>query len=109
MMLDLTDIKERESKATKGEWQLGSFGLHSVDLTNNPTHVHLTSEDMKFIAHARQDIPNLIAEVEKLREALEFYADIDNYNNINVNEEYTYVAEDYGKKAQKALGGGSNE
>jgi hypothetical protein len=35
----------------------------------------MVEADTRFIAHARQDIPALLDEVERLREALRYYAD----------------------------------
>lgn len=54
----LNAIKERVAKATPGEWFYNSYTV------------------AQFVAHARQDVPALIAEVERLekeRAALEFH------------------------------------
>lgn len=45
---DLNMIKERAEKVTHGPWYA----------------------DAEFIAHAREDIPRLVAEIERLREAI---------------------------------------
>ncbi len=45
---DLNMIKERAEKVTHGPWYA----------------------DAEFIAHAREDIPRLVAEVERLRKAI---------------------------------------
>ncbi|GEM_PF-5035885 len=53
-----------------------------------------------------EDVPALIAEVERLHEALKFYADEENYRNISMAKLYSNIAADNGKKARQALGDG---
>lgn len=90
--LDLEPIKARESAATKGPWRSMSAGnstmedglldhiaeVEGLQRPWEPTWVgwkaaknHFRSffrqRDADFIAHARQDIPALIAEIERLR------------------------------------------
>lgn len=82
--LDLDGIKTREAAATKGPWHAPGLGeVHSDH--DNGIYVRITRDratgeseddcivcdycgdaDADFIAHARQDIPALIAEVERL-------------------------------------------
>lgn len=78
---ELERIRERAEKATGGEWE-----LYSIDkLSRNEWYgvVSLMEEDMtyigvdtieqndaSFIAHAREDIPKLLAEIKQLRELL---------------------------------------
>jgi len=89
-MLDLEPIKERESKATKGPWearddtgnsQWNTWGVWTKNAANlvdgaRALWIFLVDrmgyqkDDAEFIAHSRQDIPNLIAEAERLRTAL---------------------------------------
>ncbi|QVY62939.1 hypothetical protein [Cytobacillus gottheilii] len=101
----LAEIKARANAATAGPWtqmngvniftDLGATNKNGVTADRNDgwciadTSEGLTFVDgelvemesneqwdnAKFIAHARQDIPNLIAEVERLRLALEDVAD----------------------------------
>lgn len=89
-MLDLQEIKAREAKATKGPWEYlpGEFN-YDDDSENHPGSIHQvenktnrgwwiaaieelfeeqTLANADFIAHAREDVPALIAEVERLRE-----------------------------------------
>lgn len=70
--VDLDAIKKREAAATKGPWFQGpyyradvesKFGCIRANCWNAPQAI----ADADFIAHARQDIPALIAEVERLR------------------------------------------
>ncbi len=94
-MLDLKPIKERESKATKGPWILGGpFPQVSVCVCVDEGCTYPADQaappifepiaifgestdssksycpDADFVAESRQDIPNLIAEVEQLRTKL---------------------------------------
>ena len=80
---ELQVIKERVAKATVGPWEwrndcyddfwlasnhfivADSFGYDDGDST-----IRVSEADAEFIAHARQDVPTLVAEVERLREAL---------------------------------------
>lgn len=81
-------IKERVAKATPGEWigdyggvetthkdfqkvSGGVYGEHNTicntfdgEYIENSNAIH----DSRFIAHARQDVPALIAEVERLQQ-----------------------------------------
>ncbi len=82
MPLDLPAIEAREKAATKGPWTVvGSSGagddclLWVVDPTGQsvtPSGIdsQMESDTLDFIAHARSDIPALIEEVKRLREAL---------------------------------------
>lgn len=89
----LDAIKERVAKATQGPWkvfedgnlklgrQIGTAWEHPqakgpVGVVNLATSVkesevehcvYIRAEDANFIAHARQDVPELIAEVERLK------------------------------------------
>lgn len=78
----LKSIKEREEKATPGPWTLEEGIIEKRITAPYPQGMipHETlpyvvfvpgcamySEDMDFIVHAREDIPGLIADVERLR------------------------------------------
>lgn len=62
----LAEIKARERAATPGPWKVGISAL----ITDANGHALFFGEDAKgnadFIAHARTDIPALVAEVERL-------------------------------------------
>lgn len=75
-MLDLEPIKAREQAATEGPWEkrpVGGgldFDVSSTirgDLVGDYRGQFNREEDADFVAHARTDIPALIAEVERLR------------------------------------------
>ena len=86
MTLDLGPIKERAERATEGPWvfdRKATGGEASPSLFSNakilgdlaPMPITTgtpfwTDSDFDFIAHARADIPALVAEVEALRAAL---------------------------------------
>jgi hypothetical protein len=90
----LNEIKARAEAATPGEWQyiacesadwlLGNMRpietleelSTQVDLLNPYSDHEFSEEDLAFIAHARQDVPDLVAEVERLRAALEEIRDL---------------------------------
>jgi len=98
----LNAIKERASKATVGPWVTAEeidgvySGMKTVVRSTDPPsrwssrivsvgqtrrHVKEDAENnAEFIAQARQDIPALIAEVERLKSALSEIADIDDWD-----------------------------
>ena len=117
---ELQVIKDRYEKAASGPWEFRDdnegteyrpfwvVSENNADSGEWLAEIHVGSElDAEFIAHARQDVPALIEEVERLREALEFYADKENYrlNPIGHGYHSPYVMADGGNKARKALGG----
>lgn len=61
----LNDIAARAEKATPGPWGEGAPGNPRVYGPIN------NKGDRSFVAHSRQDIPELLAEVKRLRLALE--------------------------------------
>lgn len=83
--LDLAPIKARAEAATPGPWIVSCRELMREGETliahmcgqdvlgKSPNAACVGSYDQVFIAHARQDIPALIAEVERLREDLLWY------------------------------------
>jgi len=79
--LDLDAIRARAEAATDGPWERYGDGSHEVycaanfeDTAYEPPDVTYGSDrpaDAEFIAHARTDVPALIAEVERLRKERE--------------------------------------
>src|SRR5690625_388447 len=68
---DLTAIRERAEKATEGEWRIadtteGAWLLDGNDLIIAGTFERI--EDAVFSKHARQDIPKLLAEIDRYKE-----------------------------------------
>lgn len=70
----LDEIKAREQAATPGPWYTDGWALWDDDL-NEFVELHDTDPDAQFLAHARTDIPALLAEVERLTKE---YNDQDN-------------------------------
>jgi hypothetical protein len=77
--LDLEPIKKRLAVATEGPWRLSGGYVWTLD-ANGRIHNTINSDgyegeihpnDGEFIAHAREDVPTLIAEVERLRDAID--------------------------------------
>ena len=77
-MIDLKAIKAREEAATEGPWQSLLRSVKSVREDRRREAIIASSglsdghrkeaeANMEFIAHARTDVPALIAEVERLR------------------------------------------
>lgn len=84
---ELTAIRERCEKATSGPWELEGSAVISEHaesycwngasndvclLNDGGEYISNTNSesDADFIAHARDDVPRLFAEVERLRKAL---------------------------------------
>ena len=75
----LEAIRKRANKASAGDWyaEINTFGNDfDVHLTNIKVQPGIASEvfseaDADFIASAREDIPALLAEVERLQKALD--------------------------------------
>ena len=71
----IEEIKARAEAATPGPWLVhpheSAEGQLVVDEHYDNVAECYVPEDATFIAHAREDIPYLLAEVERLRAALE--------------------------------------
>lgn len=66
MSLDLNAIKARADAALRGPWYTDGYGnvvAEQGDLLSDTPDAELTAE---FVAHAREDIPALLAEVRRL-------------------------------------------
>jgi hypothetical protein len=82
---DLEEIRVRAEAATPGPWKYmlegrdhtsgdsfiktGTDGDRHADLYLNADGHPATDEDCDFVANARQDIPRLLQEVERLRKS----------------------------------------
>jgi hypothetical protein len=77
---ELEAIRKRAEAATEGPWEYVG-GVHKLIYTHTPTYrvaniiVEELSEepDGEFIAHARQDVPKLLAEIERLKGMTAWY------------------------------------
>lgn len=78
----LLEIEARLAAATKGPWQsfvegrdhlAGDSFIRTGGTDDHSPDIYLsggTPQDQDFVAHARQDIPTLVAEVRRLRSLL---------------------------------------
>ncbi|MGR6904981.1 hypothetical protein [Lysinibacillus sp. BSL11] len=108
----LNAIKERVAKATPGPWEIDRNSDDSDFITDiwfnqDGDHVEVHDKSIfqsvlnaKFIACARDDVPALVAEVERLREALQTIAE----HNI-----FTTPQVDIKDFARQALDGEAHE
>jgi hypothetical protein len=93
----LAEIRKRAEAATAGPWKYTD--RDNVVYTANADYkyaVEVAEEighkfDGEFIAHAREDVPKLIAEVERLRRELSFIANVDLMKNA-YNAEHIAVS-----------------
>lgn len=74
---DLNMIKERAKKSTPGPWYAdderwpGNANLQYWFVSHyDGVGAAATKADAEFIAHSREDIPRLVAEVERLKSAI---------------------------------------
>lgn len=81
MQKELDAIRERAEKATPGPWWLGGNDVDGPDTGYGELRVATISNtarreqkaNAEFIAHAREDIPRLLAEIERLQAELKYY------------------------------------
>ncbi|MBL3729317.1 hypothetical protein JIN86_06845 [Lysinibacillus sp. HST-98] len=109
----LSAIKQRVEKAEEGMWYLGKKspnGLNNIGVKGCMIGQVFDDADAEFIAHAHQDVPALVAEVERLRKALSYYADEKHYEPycIPMGDYASDVTEDNGEIARQALAGESD-
>ena len=74
---ELEEIKKRCDEATPGPWKSYVEGREEMGgsdfIMTGGEDIYLTgatAADQDFIAHARQDVPTLVAEVERLSKLL---------------------------------------
>lgn len=79
MSLDIDAIKARADAATPGPWEakcihvyMGGEGQYRVGPPNRPPSFQgvVSPSDAEFFAHAREDVPALVAEVERQDEVI---------------------------------------
>lgn len=107
----IEEIRKRAEAATAGPWGVeesrysGSYNVGIVDWSSDFSACLCPKNDAEFIAHAREDVPALLAEVERLQKELEWYADMANYTaNETSCDGLPAIDNDYGRRARRALG-----
>lgn len=73
MSIDLDAIRRRADTATPGPWTPQDWGVNNASKEITIASFIETEEDTQFIAHAREDIPALLAEIDRLTEQLSAY------------------------------------
>ncbi|MGF9601347.1 hypothetical protein ABEW95_05880 [Bacillus subtilis] len=73
--MKLEEIRQRADAATEGPWRIGKQspnGLNNIGTIDGLLTAQTTDEeDAKYIAHARQDIPWLISEIDRLNSGID--------------------------------------
>ena len=86
---EIEAIRNRAEKATEGPWDFvpyaegNELAVITQDLEEIISEEVFEWEDATFIAHAREDIPKLLAEIGRYRETIN--------NVLNQIEELTFV------------------
>lgn len=73
---ELQAIKERADAATEGPWEYDDKGDNCINAPGFEVCTDIMWYDAEFIAAARQDVPKLLAEVERLKSKIETYESI---------------------------------
>src|SRR5690625_7547957 len=79
---EIEAIRERAEKATQGRWyyevdcdlycdKKRDSVMYPYMSSESIPYIKISESDATFIAYARQDIPKLLAEIERLREEIE--------------------------------------
>jgi hypothetical protein len=122
MKLDLEAIKRRYGAATPGPWKYkwcidkpkGQFHLYA-ELGGAPAKTNLdvikftgksipSLGNAEFIAAAREDVPALVAEVERLRAFLDVAFDVGETNLSREEHERCTMSKPWVDEAREALG-----
>jgi len=66
------EVRKRAEAATPTEWRSTHSGdvIQTNHITRDVWHIPRTYQDSEFIAHARQDIPILLSEIDRLQAKL---------------------------------------
>lgn len=91
----LEEIRERADNATEGTWYHINMGDVFLDISSTATGVETArsykTEDAIFIANARDDIPLLLAEIERLQEIISRVCTIVQYDRYAKNDEWVVL------------------
>ena len=102
----LQEIKARLNKTTDTIWRTN---MHNEILTSNGVRIGqmIRVQDAEFVIHAREDVPALIEEIERLRKTLEFYAEEMHYRPVTLacGDKEIFIERDCGRIARDVLEG----
>lgn len=108
----LIEIKERLAKAAPGPWSYKKQAYGSTEMTDstgdpifyidNSGGIEMFTQEAEFVSNSPSDIEFLLETTEKMKGALEFYADETNYVSVE-GEFVSKVDEDNGTIADEAL------
>lgn len=82
---ELQEIRERADKATSGPWEKNKNGNVGNGIYTLFYNYCGSIHDAEFIAHAREDIPKLMDEVERLKQDLDKTAKHCSFLNDELN------------------------
>ena len=68
---EIDSIRRRADAATQGPWTPQNWGVNNAFQEITIASFIETEEDTQFIAHAREDIPELLTEIYRQREEIE--------------------------------------
>lgn len=109
--LDIEEIKGRLDKRTQGDWEsipcekkYAVYVKGTITAITGWGRVLQTKEDADFIAHAPDDIANLLSEVERLHGAIsKWIGDENEFQDRGGWERFTSLEEE-NKRLREALG-----
>jgi hypothetical protein len=69
--MSIDEIRAREIGASEGPWEADGWEVYGparrwIAETHDPDNIGQCEQDAEFIAHARADVPALLADVERL-------------------------------------------
>lgn len=108
---ELRQIRERAEKATAGPWNT-AYTTDDVFVLDEADIVLCASgrkEDAEFIAHAREDIPKLLAEIDWLKCLVEEYKQANDTLHRDYIKYLTKYSELYRSVAKSAISHVLNE
>ncbi|WP_249650510.1 MULTISPECIES: hypothetical protein [unclassified Lysinibacillus] len=92
----LNAIKDRMSKATPGPWLVGEsryegrFNAASANENYDLPACLMGIEDAEFVTHSREDVPALVAEVERLQNRCELYELVKRNDKKTIEQIYEF-------------------
>lgn len=98
----IKEIRERCDKATPGQWESGYFQTVSTKTGHKLLNTHCDL-DAIFIAHAREDIPELLEEIDRLAGELAKHYEANGMKTAYDNDGTPYLVEAEGSEAEHII------